>query len=196
MNAHRKYSVPNELSFELSDFLNNAWRQRYAILTLVLVFTGAVTAGALRLPKEYKATACLLIDPVLPRVLNENTAVEHIAEQARQEKAFYTTQQRIISSRSILQDTIARLDLQDHAKFKDMTSLPDDPTPKAIEGRLASMLDVALDSGSRIVNVTVQGHDPEVSAAIANTVGQAYIDYTLERGSRRREEPRNGSTNK
>ncbi len=179
VNAQR-YTLPEEFRFELSDFITNAWKHRYAVLALILALTGAVTVGAMRLPKVYEAKARLLIDPVLPRVLGENAAVDNFAEQARQE-AFYRTQQKIIASRSILTDAAQRLELGMDGGFASGLGLSSDASPRAVQGALSQMLEVQPDSGSRIMNISIESERADLASAIANAIGQSYIDSTLER---------------
>ncbi|MGF1508243.1 MAG: GumC family protein [Myxococcota bacterium] len=181
MDQLKKHSWPDEFRFELSDFVRNAWKHRWAIIAMTVALTTSVAIGAMRLPKVYQATAKLLIDPALPRVLGENTAVENLAEQARQERAFYSTQLKVISSRMVLKDVVERLSLGQDPEFLEATELAKDANARSFELALSSMLEVEEESHSRIVNIFVKSRFPELSSRLANTVGQAYIDHTLER---------------
>jgi len=168
------------MSLDYSELFNRL-RQRAWLIALLAVLAGAsAVAGTIPQPKVYRATGKLLFEGAQSQVLDDEMSLDAITQQARMEREFYNTQIKTITSRTVLQDAAARLGLARDEDYLEARGLGSSPTPRALEGALRSVVDVSPDRGSRIVIVTAEGFDPERAARIANTVGQAYIDHTLE----------------
>ncbi len=172
------------MSAEMLDLVHGIFRKKWWILICGAVLCGAVTAGTLRQPKIYRATAQIIIDPVLPKVLGESATIDDLSEQARTEGAFYNTQYRIIRSRAVLQDAVARLGLADDPQFLSdyaITATEPDAKMKALEQVLELQVQVEPEPKSRVVRISVEDRSADRAAKIANAVANAYMDHTLER---------------
>ncbi|MCC7384173.1 MAG: polysaccharide biosynthesis tyrosine autokinase [Deltaproteobacteria bacterium] len=172
------------LSIDPKGLLRAIVRRKWWIVASTLVVGGAVAAGTLRQPKIYESAAQIIVDPVVPKVLAEDTMIDNLTEQSRAERAFYNTQYQIIKSRAVLRDVVSRLKLSESAEFlRDyvIVAEPGEPREKALEDVLLQIVTVAPELQSRIVRLVVQDQDPERAARIANAVADAYINYSLER---------------
>lgn len=167
-------------------------RRKWIILAAALVVAGATAAGTMRQPKIYSASAQIMIEPAMPKVLGNDVALEELSERSRTERVFNNTQYMTITSRAVLNDVAQRLKLASDADFKATYGLTQEgeDLDKAVEQVLARAITVQPETASRIVNLVVEDQDPYRAAKIANTLGQAFIDYTLER---RLETTRNAS---
>ena len=160
-------------------------RKPLLILACIIGFAVAFGVYAARQPKEYRAVAELLIEPVLPKVLGDGFDVEDLGARSSAEKLFINTQFKIIQSRAVFRDVIKRLKLTENQDFKKdyglsaITKQAD--LIKATERILRSRALVSQQRKSRIVFVIVEDFDPNRAARIANTIGQTYIDVSLER---------------
>jgi len=95
------------------------------------------------------------------------------------------TQYKIIQSRAVYRDVIKRLKLTQDLEFKTQYGLQnvtdEDKLIKAAESVLHRRVLVQQQKRSRIVRLIVEDYDPNRAARIANTIGQTYIDVSLER---------------
>lgn len=156
-------------------------RRKWFVLLITLVCGLAVTATTLRQAKVYEARAQILIEPVLPKVLGENVGIDDLQAQSRSEAVFYNTQHKTLTSRAVIADTVERLKLYEDTGFLTARGLGRNPSSRKIERALLSCVRVEPERRSRIVNLVVEDFDPARAAKIANALGQAYIDYSLER---------------
>ena len=176
-------STSSSFAVEPAEVLAAMRRKKWLVLLTTLVVGGAVAAGTLRQDKVYQAKAQILIDPVLPQVLGESMAIENIAEQSRQERAFKNTQLKIITSRTVLEDVAIRLKLNDDADFlaaKGLSNVAADKRLPEIVKALGDSTRVEPEGNSRVVNLLVEDRSADRAARIAETLGSAYIDYTLD----------------
>lgn len=157
-------------------------RKKWLILAAAVVVCGATVAGTMRQPKIYQAVAKIMIEPTLPKVLGNDVAIEELSERARVERVFNNTQYKTITSRAVMLDVSNRLKLAQDRAFLETYGLSGEgeALDKAIERVLVRNITVQPETASRIVNLIVEDQDPVRAAEIANALGQAYIDYTLE----------------
>lgn len=174
-------SIAQGLSLNPTELWLAIRRKKLWILLASLTVGAAVVAGTMQQPKVYRARAQILIEPVLPKVLGEGMGMDELSDNVRQERVFYNTQHKVITSRQVLQDVALRLGLAEDRAYLDAVELGSNPTEREIERSLLLAISVAPEPGSRIVNLVVEDRDPDRAAKIANALGQAYIDYSLER---------------
>ncbi|MCB9655224.1 MAG: polysaccharide biosynthesis tyrosine autokinase [Deltaproteobacteria bacterium] len=167
-------------------------RRKWIILASVVLVTAAVAGGTARQRKVYSASASIMIDPVLPKILDESTAFDDLSELARAERTFNNTQYEIIRGRGVLRRVAADLALVKDADFlrsngiamvEDSEAKGSDETDRldAAADALARHLTVVPQSGSRIVRLEIEDFDPHRAASIANAIAQAYKSYTLDK---------------
>lgn len=150
-------------------YLGLLWRGR------ALVATGAgvglligLLAGFAQTP-EYRASAMLQIEPPTPTFLTVTDALVG-GGNYWQHADFYNTQFKVLTSKGVGEKAVERLKLQDQPPFQ---GHPD-------AGSLF-MSHVAVEPvpDSRLVNVVVTHRDPKEAALWANTVGEVYIEQSL-----------------
>ena len=180
--------VDNQSEFLDIDFREvfGAIRRRpLLIIACIIGFGIAAGVNAARKPKEYRATAELLIEPVLPQVLGKGFDVEDLNARSSAEVQFMNTQFKIIQSRAVFRDVIRRLKLDKDAEFLRDYALSKVTNPeqltRAIVQILRSRIVVNKQRNGRIVYIRVEDLSSDRAARIANTIGQAYIDLSLER---------------
>ncbi len=173
--------LAGRIALDPSELLQALRRRKWFILLSTVVVGGAVSGWTLQQPKVYRAKAQVLIEPVLPKVLGEDVGMEDIQAQARQERAFYNTQYQTMTSRAVIADVVARLGLDQDPSFLADHGLGPSSSARAVEGALLATVLVEPERFSRIVNLVMEDLDPDRAARIANALGQAYIDYSLER---------------
>ena len=191
----------------LGDYLRIAYRRRWlggTVFTLVVVtaFIFAVTPTPV-----YQASARLQIERDAPNVVNFEEVITEGARSFRSE--FYRTQYEILRSRALARATMDRLGLWDRPDFIDEeqfdpmsaairlatsplrwfssrrsgagTGAPSETrVESAAINRFMSKLDVVPVRDSRIVDVRFESTVPALTAEVANTLAQEYIDQDLE----------------
>lgn len=169
------------LGVQPEEILGALRRRKWFILLSTLVVGGAVLAGTLRRDKIYQATAQLLIEPMVPQVLSQDMRLDLNADKSREQDEFLNTQYKIITSRVVLAQVIKSLSRQAQLKgFIDSFHPKGEVTDRQAQDLLATRVRVVPDPGSRVVRVVVEDLDPSRAALIANAVGEAYIEQSLE----------------
>lgn len=169
------------LGLDWQDILRSANRLKYVAVVSAIVLVAAAALGTARMPRIYQAKARLLMEPVLSRLLGEDPGVQELAQQFKHEREFFNTQYQIVVSGPVLQRVVELLKLREDQGFLEHHGLHPDSSDKALIGRLRRSIDVEPERLTQIVEISAKDSDPERAAQIANAVGQAYIDYTLDR---------------
>jgi succinoglycan biosynthesis transport protein ExoP len=181
--SENKSSDGSGLAIDPKEVLHALKRRKWIIVVSTVVVAGAVVAGTMRQPKIYGAAAQIMIEPNLPKVLGNDVSIDNMAEQARAERVFNNTQYKTITSRTVIRDVIDRLQLDQDKDFLTTYELggikDEEALAKAIEGVLLKNTLVEPETGTRIVTLRVEDQDPMRAVKIANTLGDAYIDFTL-----------------
>ena len=183
------YSAPSQQGDEVD--LRAYWRvitrHRWTILAVfsaVVVLTLLVT---LRQTKIYASTATLVIETSAPRVLDKD-AVQDVVETGAgswwSSKEYFETQYKVITSRSVAQRVVERLQLKQNDKFLEIEGL--EPVKREEARQKLDPVMVLLDrlkvvpvKDSRIARIMVEDRDPQQAAMLANAVAEAYIADNL-----------------
>jgi len=171
--------------FDPNELLSALVRNRWLILGAVVGVTTLVVFFTLRQPKTFEATTTLEYDPDPPRPLGSDSA--EVVEEASNfwaTKEFYKTQNRILTSRTIGERVVRRLDLHRNAGFMAIPSEDRDGWQGASVEEAAEVLktrvSVEQQADSRIVELRVRGRSPARATLIANALAAVYIEKTLE----------------
>lgn len=133
-----------------------------------LVVLGAVISGtvayvfSVNQDSVYRATARYLIDEAPGSGIGNEYSQILFAQRLAQ------TYVQVMKTTPILQETAVRLDL-----------------PPEVARQLGSMVTVSAPPDTQILAVSVEDTNPQRAAAIANTLGQAFIDINQERSTSR-----------
>jgi polysaccharide biosynthesis transport protein len=150
---------------------------RWWVAALVLILTVATTlAVSLKLPKQYSASASVLVD-VKP------DPVSAVMYGGMMSPGFMATQVDIIKSDRVAQRVVANLKLADNPQIRQQWL---DATKG--EGRIEVWLadtfqksmDVVPSRESSVINVSYRAQDPRFAAGLANAFVQAYIETSLQ----------------
>jgi len=145
------------------------------LLTLALVVT-LVVGVTLVLPKQFTATAAVVVDVKSPDALNGlvmgNAAAGYMA-----------TQLDIINSSRVAQAVVRKLRLDQNLtvrqQWQDATGGQADLV-NWLSAMLMKNLDVLPSRESNVINIAYSATDPQFAAAVANAYAQAYIEVNLE----------------
>ena len=178
-------------SFDLAVYWRLALKYRFLILG---VFIAAVIGGTvitLLTTPLYTATATLQIDREAARVLNVDDAAPR--ESMIQGEEFFQTQYGLLRSRSLAERVIEAegLDTSD-AFLEAMGVTPPDAGKGGVARSVAERRKMVLDAvqenlgiapvrGSRLVTISFDSPNPQLSAQVANAFAENFIQSNLDR---------------
>ncbi len=196
-----------EETIDLRDYLAVILRRKWTILAFFLVVVVTVGIYTFKTRPLYKASATVEVNAAQPNVTPfGNQGEARLIEQAR----YLKTQADILKSRTLATRVIEILDLENNPEFnrKNKGILSDilgavralfkgsassdtaqeDPEYKKRFGILKSFSDSLTvksfskgGSGSYILEVSFQAHDPKLCAKVVNTLIDEYIHFDLEK---------------
>ena len=138
-------------SVELPEILFALRRRWWLIAALVALCAVVFYIAASRQPKVYVASAKIVLEAQLPKVLDDDLDMNSGANSA--ETVFYNTQYEIMRSRAVLRGAIAQLKLVEDAAFLEAYGLggvPLEQRAKLVEDILAARLEIVPEHQSRI----------------------------------------------
>ena len=148
-------------------------RARYKIALVTLLLTVAVAiAVSLNLPKQYTATASVLVDVRSPDPIAAMLMPSNLS-----------TQVDIINSERVSRGVVKMLRLDESPVVKQQWMEATKGMGKLevwLADRLLKGLQVSPSRDSNIIIISYKGADPGFAAAVANAFAQAYIDTTVE----------------
>ena len=159
--------------------------RKWAILGTLSVVLLATVFFTLRQPKIYEAVCTIQYDPTPPRALGSE--VEDVAAPSVNfwmTKEWYETQNEIIQSRSVAEQVVRDLALNESADF---FYIPEaeraDWEPESVSDTALTLIQrvtVEQAPDSRIVSIKVRDRDAERATLLANGIARAYIQHTRE----------------
>ncbi|MGQ0792535.1 MAG: GumC family protein [Deltaproteobacteria bacterium] len=203
----REYFDPSvEEDLNIRDYLDVIIRQKWLVLTCLVISLVVGIVLTLKSEKLFRAIATIEIAPETPKI----TSFEEIGSRTVDIREFYETQYRLIKSKYLARDVMDALSLDSDPLFvgsksngvlssiKSKFSSPQstEDTQKSLElmtqkeqiareeGLIQfflSRLNVVPDTGSRLVQIAFDSPYPEIAAKTANTVVDRYIEWILER---------------
>jgi polysaccharide biosynthesis transport protein len=152
-------------------------RARWWVAALVLLIAVATTlAVSLRLPKQYKAVASVVVD-------SKPDPVSAMMFGGMASPAFMATQVDIIQSDRVAQRVVRNLKLNENPQVRNQwqeEAKGEGTIESWLGGVFQRSMDVAPSRESSVISVGYRSPDPRFAAALANAFVQAYIDTSLE----------------
>jgi succinoglycan biosynthesis transport protein ExoP len=138
------------------------------------ILMGTVAVGTLLSTPFFGSTATLEISPNAPSVLGQDNMSEVVSLSAHDERrAYYATQYRIMESRTIIEETVNRL--------QERHGITDFDEVESPYEHYKSHLKIKPDFDSRLVHVIIEYPDYDKAALFANTLAETYIEMNLQR---------------
>jgi len=195
-----------EEEIHLRDYLRVIFKRRWLIATVLLIVVVTVTIESFRMTPIFRATAQVMIESDNPKVVD----IEEVLRVNKTDADYYQTQYGILKSKALALKVIKSLILKENPEFgglkkgfslgavfhamvgglKNLFSSADAKTDPQLEEdkennslikAYLSRLSVEPIRQSRLVNVSFEGKDPQMTAKIANAHAQLYIESNIER---------------
>ena len=153
-------------------------RARYKVALIVFILTVAATAAvSLLLPKQYTASAAVLVDVKSP------DPVTGMMLQGMMAPGYMATQIDIINSDRVAKVVVTSLGMDKsdiiRAQWREATQGSGQLTDW-LANLLQRSLEVKPSRDSNVININYTGADPEFAAAVANGFAKAYMDVNLD----------------
>ncbi len=192
----------------LNEYINVIKRRKKTVLACLVISIFIVGIASILMEKIYKATTTIEIAPDDPKVTGFQEVMEL---KVQEQDEFYETQYKLLESRSLAGDVIKKLDLKSHPEFnlnknpgvitiitntivglitkiipseenkykiRNQKELSDEE--KLVDAFL-HRVKVVPDRDSRLVEVSFESLEPELSSLTVNTLADQYIEWVLEK---------------
>lgn len=161
----------------LAQFLS-ILRARWGVAALVLLATvGTTLVISLLLPKQYTATASVVVD------MKPDPIAGVLVPTGLLAASYMATQVDVMESTRVAQRVVRNLKLTENAEVRrqwlESTEGQGD-IEQWLVGTFKKLMDVKPSRESNVINVSYKSADPRFAAALANAFVQAYLDTTLE----------------
>lgn len=167
-------------------------RRRWTVIAFFVAVVTTVIIGTFLAKPQYKATTTIRIDKENPNIL----AFKDVVTLERTEEDYYQTQYKILKSRNLAKRVIRSLKLDANPEFvpaiqkenkantdtlsKSNELLEDDGIDQKLVDAFINKVDVSPLQRSRLVNVSFTSYSPELSAKVANSIAESFIQLNLE----------------
>lgn len=186
-------SEPSDEEVNLADYWKIIQRHKKAVLFLPLIAAALAAIYAFTVHPTYKATVAMEIEPGTRKIVSPQSAAPTIDR-----KFFFKTQQDIMFSNNVASKVINRLKLKEHPDFRQNAGLfsfiglgnndknsageaeKEDFVPKSLIKKFQKKMKFVRKESSEIANLSYVSKDPQLSADIANSIAEAFIDVGLE----------------
>src|SRR5262245_21006783 len=182
----RADGAPHE-SLHLRDYWGVVWRRKLLIISIFTLIVGAGLARVIFKRPVYEATAQVLIERELPSVLDfeKNPRANEVWDD------FYQTQYRLLQSRLLARKVVEKLHLLQDPEFGGPRSPSEVQAAEASAPGTSADMEFTIDTfadqlkiqpikASQLVTIAFRSFRPELAAQVANTLGEVYIQQTLE----------------
>jgi succinoglycan biosynthesis transport protein ExoP len=167
----------DEPSIPLSHYVWLVRRNRWRIAATVGVFALATFVISKRLTPMYEATAVVDVDRQSPSALVGQDASRSTINDADQ---FLATQMRLVTSDAVLRPVAEKYHLREIEKQNRFWG---SFSPSKVDKREPVMLKqihVSRPPNTYLLMISYRSPNPELSATVANTVAQTYLQHTYE----------------
>jgi capsular exopolysaccharide synthesis family protein len=151
----------------------------WIILLCLLVAASGTVAYLLRTPRIYASKAVLQVEQEEQKILN----IERVQREYLQSMEFVKTVEQTLRNRALLERVITANKLNQDPRFLGETSDGQPPTVEHLVTQLGRMIESKLRKGTRLIDLTVEHTNPELTATIANSIVKEFIRQNFEHNS-------------
>lgn len=205
---HPDYDLYIDEGSSLNEYINVIKRRKKIVLACLMISIFIVGIASFMMEKIYKATTTIEIAPDDPKVTGFQEVMEL---KVQEQDEFYETQYKLLESRSLAGDVIKKLNLKSHPEFdldkkpgvitiitNSVAGLitkiiPSEENKYKIRNQkelseeeklvdaFLHRVKVVPDRDSRLVEVSFESIEPELSSLAVNTLADQYIEWVLEK---------------
>ena len=170
------YGAPKGAELSLHMLWHVVWSWRWLILAAIAAgLAGGVIATLLMTPR-YRATATLELNPPVVEVMQDEQRLQSV----QNDRQYLETQYGLLQSRALAERVAQELNLASNPGVVS-EEMSREVRQRAAVGMLTSSLTVEPNPQSRLVRITFESEDPQLSARVANGFAESFISSSLER---------------
>jgi len=159
--------------------LYHVLREKAWIIGLCVLAVGCVTAAYLyRAPRIYVAKVVLQVDQEEQKIIN----IQSVQKEDLQSVEFLKTVEQTLQSRALLARVIETNNLAKDPRFFPPLA-GRNPSLEQLISKLALMLEVKLRKGTRLIDVSIEHPDAELTELIANSLVREFMRLTFEQNA-------------
>ncbi len=170
--------------FSVHDYLRILVKRRWTVLAVFLTALALAALQTFTATPVYQATVQILIERQPPRVLETQTQPYEVYGN----EEFYQTQYKLLESRALARKAADKINLKSRPPYaRQFAELPADADQHTRQRLEESLVDAVINGlqvepvrSSSLVNVSFSSPDPQFAADMANTLGQAFIEQSLD----------------
>jgi capsular exopolysaccharide synthesis family protein len=166
-------TAPEGQAAQLLDMLRIVARYRWQVAGMAAIFAVLGTVAAFSATPVYRATLVILIESQAERV----APVEEVYDPGFRSYEYYGTQMELLRSRDLAARVVDRLGLAG-SKTPQAAVAPE--LREAAISQVLGQLRVEMVPRTQLVRVHVESPSATEAAALANAVGEAYVDSGLD----------------
>ncbi|WP_404339939.1 GumC family protein [Pseudoalteromonas mariniglutinosa] len=202
MNQLSENPNNNEEAIDLGAYINVLKQAKWRILGFAFIITFFTVLITFTLIPQYKATATILIESEQTKAVS----FDEVYGLDSTKKEYYLTQFEVIKSDSVAREVITTLNLKEHRDFiaepsafgkllfmlkeavpflnnkKIVLLSPQEQAERDMLGLLdkfKARLTISPIRNTQLVDISFESSDPKLAAAIANAVGDIYIESQM-----------------
>ncbi len=154
-------------------------REKSWLIGLCLLTFGILTAAYLyRAPRIYSSKVVLQVEQEEQKVIN----IQQVQSEDLQSQEFLRTVEQTLQSRALLDRVLRSNNLAKNPRF----FKPEPGQTVSHEGlvsKLATMVDVKLRKGTRLIDIKVEHTDPEITEVVGRSLVEQYLQQNNEQNS-------------
>ncbi len=174
---------PDAEAFDSFAYMQTYWtvinKRRGTIISIAFIVTALVAIATFRMTPIYQATVRMDMESDTPQILSLND----LYRENPSDDEFIGTQIQVLEGATLAEITIDQLGLTTNpnwvAALQDRrpSGLPEPPTtPDSLVGAFEGCIHIQKVRDSHVVNVRFETADPELSAKLANSLADNYIE--------------------
>ncbi len=182
-----QFADPSEgaQSLKLLEYWRIVYKHKWVIVAAVVVAMAIGLVGTLLTPRVYTASTTIEIDRETSNVVSQNMEVEPV-ERLSRDQEFFQTQYGLLKSWSLAQRVAQTPGLSSDPAFLKAMGVRHPPSAAALNdgwgvGFLEGGLGVYPVRDFRLVRITFDSPDPNLSARVANAFADNFISSNLQR---------------
>lgn len=184
----------------LTNYIRIIRKRQWVIITFFVIVVVSVTISSFLQTPVYKSTARILIEKETPNVLS----FKEVLALDTSDTDYYQTQYTILRSRTLAKEVLQRLGMMEQAMqdqsqgfsirgiLRGILNVVLSRKPLSEEAKIRAREQQAIDNflnniitiepikGSRLVDIGAYSTNPDLTAGIANTLVEVYIEQNLE----------------
>jgi len=169
----------------IHDYIRLLLKRRWAFLSVFFIIFATVALYSFIVTPIYKSSVQILMERHAPKLLDQRETTPGYNYSGEE---FYQTQYKLLESPALAKKVVDKLRLQTHPHYASIFSKLPANTDEAMKQKAEEALIKAVQKKvevtpvrqSSLVNVSFSDQDPKFATLLANTLGQCYIEYSLD----------------